>query len=139
MPNDYSLLEDRYLEKCNTPSSQLDTKSKLLEAAVTLFAKDGYAGASLRDITALAGVKHGSIQYHYESKVALWKAAVAFLYDLMFEAMKADDAVGDNLGTPYEARQHMIAMSRAYIRFSAKHPELFRILTYESMNEGPTA
>lgn len=135
MENDLIHLEKRYLHRSDLSGLTLNTKSKLLEAAVTMFAKHGFDGTSLRQISNFAGVKHGSIQYHYESKESLWRATVDFLYGLLIEATKQDEAVGKNIGTPIEVRQHMIAMTRAYIRFSSRYPELFRILTYETMHE----
>lgn len=135
MTTDLTLLEVRYLDKCVSPNPKLTTRLRLLEAAVTMFSKYGYAGASLRQISDLAGVKHGSIKYHYDGKESLWKATVDFLYTLMGEAMKADREAGDKIETYPKMREHMIAMTRTYIRFSAKHPELFRILAFEIMHE----
>ena len=135
MINDINLLKERYLEQDVSSSSELNTKSKLLEAAVKIFSKYGYAGASLRQISDLAGVKHGSIKYHYNGKEALWKAVVDFLYTLLADALKPSRQAGDEAGGYPEFRRHLIAMTRAYIRFSAKHPELFRILAFEIMHE----
>jgi AcrR family transcriptional regulator len=52
-------------------------KVALLDAAETLFAKQGYYGASVRDITKLAGVPHGLATYHFKSKDDLYRQVVA--------------------------------------------------------------
>lgn len=53
-----------------------DTKSSLLDAAEALFAELGFAGASLRAITARAEVNIAAAHYHFGSKEALLRAVV---------------------------------------------------------------
>jgi len=52
---------------------------KILRAAETLFALHGIEKASLRDITALAGVNVASVNYHFGSKEVLVEAVFAKL------------------------------------------------------------
>ena len=135
MKEDFKDLEDRYLKNTTSANCELDTRSKLLEAGVKVFSKYGYDGASLRQISELAGVKHGLIKYHHKNKKTLWRAVITFLYDMMLNSLKLDDQVGDTIMDADELRRHMISMTREYIRFSAKNPELFRILMFESLLE----
>ncbi len=51
-----------------------DTKTRILDAAETLFAEHGFAGTSLRDITAEASVNLAAVNYHFGSKEALLSA-----------------------------------------------------------------
>ena len=46
-------------------------RERITDAAAELFLHDGYAQTSLRDIAAAAGIKAGSIYYHFDSKEAL--------------------------------------------------------------------
>lgn len=110
---------------------ELDTRSKLLKAAVTQFGKYGFAGTSVRKIADDAGVNHGSIKYHYSSKGDLWRAAVTHLTGLLDETVHKDEAEWKNM-TP---REQLINSATNYIRFSAKHPELSRIVIFETMHE----
>lgn len=50
------------------PSSQFSTKQRILEAAETLFARHGFAGASLRQVTSAANVNLAAVNYHFGSK-----------------------------------------------------------------------
>lgn len=53
-----------------TPSAEVDTATReriLLEAA-RLFRHHGYAATTLREVADAAGIKAGSIYYHFESK-----------------------------------------------------------------------
>lgn len=51
-----------------------DTKQRILNAAEKLFAEHGLAAASLRAITAQAGVNLASVNYHFHSKEDLIRA-----------------------------------------------------------------
>jgi AcrR family transcriptional regulator len=52
------------------------TKDKLMDAAEKLFARRGFHGASLRDITAEAGVDLALVNYHFGSKKQLLAAVL---------------------------------------------------------------
>ncbi len=55
----------------------MDTKQRILDAAERLFAEQGFDGASLRSITAAAGVNLAAVNYHFRSKDALVQAVLA--------------------------------------------------------------
>jgi AcrR family transcriptional regulator len=52
------------------------TKDKLMDAAEKLFARRGFHGASLRDITTAAGVDLALVNYHFGSKNELLAAVI---------------------------------------------------------------
>lgn len=54
-----------------------DTKNTILDAAESLFARNGFAKTSLRSITARASVNLASVNYHFGSKQALIEAVFA--------------------------------------------------------------
>lgn len=51
-----------------------DSRSTILAAAARLFVERGYAGTSLADIAAAAGVTKSLIHHHFTSKQGLWQA-----------------------------------------------------------------
>lgn len=53
-----------------------DIKNLLLDTAERLFARKGYYGVSVRDITNAANVRNASINYHFGSKEALFAAVI---------------------------------------------------------------
>jgi AcrR family transcriptional regulator len=55
-------------------ASQFSTKQRLLGAAEALFAQHGFAGASLRQVTAAANVNLAAVNYHFGSKDNLIEA-----------------------------------------------------------------
>lgn len=57
------------------------TRAQILEAAIELFAKAGFDATSLGQIAAVAGVKKALIQYHFNNKDALWRAAATLVFE----------------------------------------------------------
>ena len=53
-----------------------DTKSRLLDTAATLFAENGYRGASVRRICDLARANPGAISYHFGGKKQLYRTVL---------------------------------------------------------------
>lgn len=51
-----------------------ETREKILDAAERLFARDGFSGATLRDITRAARVNLAAVHYHFGGKEALYRA-----------------------------------------------------------------
>lgn len=47
-------------------------RDRITDAAAELFLRNGYAQTSLRDIASAAGIKAGSIYYHFDSKESLF-------------------------------------------------------------------
>src|SRR5438876_3068234 len=58
-------------------SSDLDTRSRLLHTALTLFAKRGVEATSLQMIADELGVTKAAIYYHYTTKSEIVEALVA--------------------------------------------------------------
>ena len=105
------------------------TRSALLDAALQEFAAHGFEGASTRRIAAAAGTHQPQINYHFESKDALWKAAVDHLF------ARLDRAVGEHLGETdpgWDTRAGFAANVRAFVRAAAGLPELNRIMVQEA-------
>lgn len=55
-------------------TSPPDTKERLIDAAERLFAEQGFARTSLRDITTAAGANLASVNYHFGGKDGLLEA-----------------------------------------------------------------
>jgi AcrR family transcriptional regulator len=54
-----------------------ETRKRIIEAAVRVLARDGYAATSVKDIAAEAGVAPGLVHYYFKTKEELVAAAVA--------------------------------------------------------------
>ena len=105
------------------------TRTALLDAALTEFAAYGFEGASTRSIAAAAGTHQPQINYHFDSKDELWRAAVDHLF------ARLDDTVGRHLrDTPsaIDARTRFARGIQAFVRAAAQLPELNRIMVQEA-------
>ena len=49
-----------------------DARDTILEAALTVFARSGFSGTTMRDIAQEAGVSAGLIHHHFKDKETLW-------------------------------------------------------------------
>ncbi len=59
------------------------TRGELMDAALTLFAEQGFAGTSIRQIAKTAGTNLASVSYHFGDKNGLYTAVLGRLYDDM--------------------------------------------------------
>lgn len=99
----------------------------LLDAALLEFAAHGFEGTSTRQIARRAGWHQPQINYHFESKEALWQAAVDKLF-----AELASTTADLFSGPPSDLAGAFAEGIRRFVAFSARRPELFRIMSLES-------
>jgi AcrR family transcriptional regulator len=109
------------------------TRGRILAAALDLFSERGFDGASTREIAARAGVTQPLLNYHFSAKDELWRAAVDGLFDALTRAL-ADRAAGLRGVDEHAAAQLLV---REFVTFSARHPQLHRIITQECKVDGP--
>ena len=66
----------------------LDTRERLVEAALQVFASHGFEGATTREIARRAGVALAALPYHFTTKEALWKAAADRIFGLLGDTFR---------------------------------------------------
>jgi AcrR family transcriptional regulator len=57
-------------------AQQTGTKTRILDAAEVIFSQDGFDAASLRTITTAAQVNLAAVNYHFQTKEALFSAVI---------------------------------------------------------------
>ena len=102
------------------------TRASLVEAAIHEFAAHGFDGASTRAIAARAGVHQPQINYHFDSKLALWRAALDHLFD------ELGAAIADAIADTHDDLDVLRRSIRTIVRESARRPELNRMMVKES-------
>jgi TetR/AcrR family transcriptional regulator len=108
-----------------------DIREELLKSALIEFGAKGFDGASTRAIAARIQAHQPQINYHFESKAALWKAAVDYLFGLLAERLwgvlpaRASDVKAGELGVAFAEG------IRRFVFFAADHPELNQIMVIE--------
>ncbi len=118
--------------RAGRPSAQ-PTRDRIVAAAVDLFSERSFDGATTREIAARAGVTQPLVTYHFRSKEELWKAAVDSLFELLIQTM---DERTTGLRGVDEVTSAKLRV-REFVTFSARHPQLHRIIMQESKADGP--
>jgi AcrR family transcriptional regulator len=62
-----------------------ETRQRIIEAGIELFGERGFAGASTREIAAMAGVNAPALQYYFENKEGVYRACVETIAELGWE------------------------------------------------------
>ena len=104
------------------------SRSAVIKAALSEFARVGYEGASLNEIASLSGVSKPNIVYYFSSKENLWRESVANLFDRVADDFAAElEALS---GEP--SLNDLIAM---YTGIASKHPAYVLIPLIEGVSE----
>jgi len=108
----------------NTP----DTRIRILEAAVPLFAQAGYDGVSMRAIAGAAGIQAPSLYNHFPDKQGLYLEAVAHAF--------ADKArvIGDTTAAAGTPEQRLREFIERFTRMIAEDPDFRRLLQREFLD-----
>ena len=120
---------------------QVDRQSRILEAALGLLSRHGIAGVNMRAVAREAGVALGLVNYYYEDKLSLIRAALQRIdqHDLMLVApdpeLPAEEqlrkalrrvAGPDLLTTQYlSLRLHLWALAQAHEDFASINAAAF--------------
>jgi AcrR family transcriptional regulator len=109
------------------------TRQRILSAALEVFSERGFEGGSTTAIADRAGVTQPLLNYHFRTKAELWRAAVDGLFESLNATMNArvDGLRGVDERTTAEL------LVREFIWFSARNPQLHRIITQECKVDGP--
>jgi AcrR family transcriptional regulator len=111
--------------------ARTDIREALLESALIEFGAKGFDGASTRAIARRVEAHQPQINYHFESKEALWRASVDYLFGLLGEAL---EGLFPAELTRIDVSQLAAGFAdgiRRFVRFAAEHPELNQIMVHE--------
>jgi len=100
--------------------ADLTAYARIRNAALQLFAKNGAAATSIREVARAAGVSPGLVQHHFRSKGALESAVSAHV------ARKMAELAGAGLEPARTART--LTLGAAVIDFIRRNPELVAYL-----------
>ena len=66
------------------PGATTNTKTRIIDAALQMFAKEGYDKVTMRDIAGAVGILSGSIYGHYKSKESILQACYDYYIENRF-------------------------------------------------------
>ena len=105
----------------------------ILDAALEAFARRGFEGASIREITGAAGLGHNLVRHYFGSKEDLWRATIHHALDPGAEQIVAVLSAGHE-GSPEET---MRAGLRVLLSGIDLNPDAIRLLVAEALRGGP--
>lgn len=98
---------------------------EILEAAIRLFAKHGYADADLQVLADKLGIGKGTLYRHFGNKQELFLAAADRVMTMLFRHI---DAAAEGVSDPLDQIERRIA---GYLEFFETHPEAVEIFIQE--------
>ncbi len=108
------------------------TRASILQASLEEFSEKGFDGTSTRLIAAKAGVHHALIKYHFQTKDALWREAVTFLFERQIQELNTNAPRRSTSASP---RDYAKAVIRQRVHYWARHPEHARLMVQESCRD----
>ena len=99
----------------------MSTKEKILEAALTLFAENGYDGTSVEQIAGIVGIKAPSLYKHYKGKEDILNALIDSA-ETRYEEMFGSER---NIGKTPESPEEFIKVTMGRVAFTM-HDSIIR-------------
>lgn len=96
----------------------MSTKERILDAALSLFAENGYNGTSVEQIASIVGIKAPSLYKHFKAKQNILNALIdsaEVRYEEMFGSEK-------HIGKIPESREEFIKVTMGRISFTMRDP-----------------
>lgn len=100
--------------------AKADRRDALLDAAARLFAERGFAGVSIEDLGAAAGVSGPAVYRHFDSKQAV---LAALLIDVSEGLLSGGSACVTDAATPRDALEALVAF---HVDFALGQPDVIR-------------
>ena len=102
-----------------------ERQRQILEAAVRVFARNGYHTSRVGDVAAEAGVAHGLVYHYFPSKAALLEAVFRETWEGLLEALRRVESSGE------PAREQLRQVAAIVLRTWRRDPDLIRVLVRE--------
>lgn len=107
-----------------------ENEALILRAAEGVFARAGFAGATMAEIALQAGMPKSNLHYYFRTKQALYRAVLAHTLQLWL-------AETDIISAEHEPRAALEHYIRAKMRLSASHPDASRVFANELLHGAP--
>jgi AcrR family transcriptional regulator len=95
--------------------------ARILEAAETVFFRDGFKEANLDEVAEMAGVAKGTLYRYFESKAELYVAV------LTRNAERFESKLASRIDPAASPADQVRELSRFYLHHYVDHPDYFRI------------
>ena len=93
-----------------------DTKERILDAALVMFSRNGYAGTNIRELSASLGLVKSGVYKHYESKEAIWNA----LLDKMIAYYEEHFGSAEHLPPVPDTLEELVSMTMQMVNVTVR-------------------
>jgi TetR/AcrR family transcriptional regulator len=125
-----SIVDDVEPAQTLQPSTE-SARARIIAAAREAFSTMGFEGASLRHVAKEAGVQHQLATYYFKSKEELWMAVMDNLATGFFRRLNRRIRGLEGV----DAATKLRLVVREFVKYSAEHPQLHRLMTMEGRRE----
>ena len=123
---------DRSLSEVNGMAK--DTKDRILAAALEMFARNGYAGTNIRELTASLGLGKSSMYRHFQSKEDIWNT----LLDEMIAYYAARFGSPERLPPVPDTPEGLVEMTMRMVNVTVRDERIVmtrKVLTIEQFRD----
>lgn len=109
---------------------RLNNEADILLAAEKVFARVGYAGATMAEIARCAGIPKSNLHYYFQNKKAIYRAVLTATLQLWLaetDSIRLDNEPGPALREYIDAK----------MRLTATHPVASRVFANEMLSGAP--
>lgn len=99
-----------------------DTRRKVLDCATAVFARKGYAGASVDELLQATGLSKPTLYYHFGSKEGLFQAILEFAYDESNRRVEAASRI------PGNCQERLVEIVAALFVFTREYQSMVRLV-----------
>lgn len=99
-----------------------DLRRALIDTALAMVAEEGAWNFTVREVARRAGVSHAAPYNHFTDKTALLAEVAARGFRALRGALESASR------RPRSARQALLGIGAAYVRFGAEHPAHYRLM-----------
>jgi AcrR family transcriptional regulator len=89
------------------PATDLETRQRVLDAAVKLFAERGFKNVTIRDVCREAGANVAAVNYYFRDKLGLYKEVVQLAADVMDRHKQAAMDAGEGQSPEEQLRVYI--------------------------------
>jgi AcrR family transcriptional regulator len=105
--------QQTWRDQRNIPQTEEDTRTKILEAALQLFARQGYDGTTTKDLAKFAKVAEGTLFRHFANKKAiLIEVATAGWIDILTDLLTELSEMGSYKAVSQVMKRRMLHMRK---------------------------
>lgn len=109
---------------------QTEKRGIILDAALGVFAENGFRGATLDQIAKVSGLSKPNILYYFPNKEAIYNTLMSQLLETWLEPLKRLEANGD-------PEAQIMSYIKEKLEFSRDYPRESRLFANEILNGAP--